>query len=84
MNSPLIRALATQIVQEQVVKGTQAPEDRIRQLYQRILGRTALPEETADALQFVGADSGDESTTNERWAQLCHVLLASSEFRFVD
>lgn len=53
--------------------------DRVKFLYQTLLGRLPSTEESASATKFLG-DGGSK----ERLIDLCHVLLNSNEFLYVD
>lgn len=54
--------------------------DRVRVVYQRLLGRMPTPDEVVVALQFIDSLTGD-STKQYRWAALIQALFISGEFR---
>jgi hypothetical protein len=47
-------------------------------IYQRILDRLPTAEEKSDALTYV------EKAGDRGWQNLCHILLSSNEFIYVD
>ncbi len=55
------------------------PAEQARLAYRLVFGRMPSVEEEADALAFVASGS-----SNERLVDLCHVLLNSNEFLYVD
>lgn len=54
-------------------------EQKIVTLYSWLLGRTPSPDESAAAAAFLG-----ESSSQDQLTDLCHVLLNSNEFLYVD
>jgi hypothetical protein len=65
------RALATRAERE-------AEESRVNFLYQTLFGRSPTADESATAAKFLAGNS------QERLIDLCHVLLNSNEFLYVD
>ncbi len=63
----------------QIERDARQPADQVRLAYRLVLARMPTAEEEADAVAFV---SGEE--VRERLADLCHVLLNSNEFIYVD
>ena len=61
------------------------PAERIAKLYLEAFGRPPTLQEIDAAVAFLGSpsDSGPPSDLQERWADLCHVLLNVKEFIFV-
>jgi len=79
------KALAARIERETTPGGTptalrgREAEQRVNILYQTLFGRAPSPEESATATKFLG-----DSNSKERLIDLCHVLLNSNEFLYVD
>jgi hypothetical protein len=79
------KALAARIERETTLGGTptalrgRETEQRVNILYQSLFGRAPTPEESATATKFLG-----DGTSKERLIDLCHVLLNSNEFLYVD
>jgi hypothetical protein len=79
------KALAARIERETTSGGTptalrgREAEQRVNILYQTLFGRLPTADESATATQFLGNDS-----SKERLIDLCHVLLNSNEFLYVD
>ena len=63
----------------QVERDAKEPAEQVRLAYRLVFARMPTAEEEADAVAFV---SGHEA--RERLADLCHVLLNSNEFVYVD
>jgi hypothetical protein len=65
-------------------------EEKVQQLYARVLARRASPEELAAGLRFMegaeAVDGGKEASNVSpgAWAKYAQVLLATNEFMFVD
>jgi hypothetical protein len=58
---------------------TKDPAEQVRLAYRLVFARMPTAEEEADAVAFVSGDRG-----SERLVDLCHVLLNSNEFLYVD
>jgi hypothetical protein len=54
---------------------------RVRNLYQRVLGRLPTEQEHGWLLSFLESSNGNEST---RWLAACSALLNTSEFVYID
>lgn len=70
------KALAARIERDQKSACT---EQRIAAVYGTLLGRAPTPEESATATKFLG-----DGSSKDRLIDLCHVLLNSNEFLYVD
>jgi hypothetical protein len=82
LNSPFVMEQAERIVQR---IDNSSPEQILRALYLRILGREPDFAEQKRAHDFVHAQHDESSSrTHAAWAQFCHALMASNEFLFVD
>jgi len=77
MNNPLVVQQARQWAER---TADAEPSARVETLYEMAFARLPHPEEQAAALAFVAA--GDSSL--EAWSDLCHVLLNTKEFVFVE
>ncbi|MCA9081331.1 MAG: DUF1553 domain-containing protein [Planctomycetaceae bacterium] len=89
MNSPFICERAEQLAERLLAGGEVTDAERVGQLYASCLGRSATEDEQQLALQFIAAAQQPSSTDADpsaaaAWEKLCHVLLASTEFRFVE
>lgn len=75
-----------------VLKNAKSDEERINEVWKYTLGRMPRESEKAAGLAHVGelltAPSGenfkDENREETAWASLCHVLINSNEFIYVD
>jgi hypothetical protein len=79
LNSPFVlgqsKALAERIARE----SGSSPQDRIVRAFRLTLSRSPTDDELARAQRFV-SDASDDQV----WAELCHVLIASAEFRYIN
>lgn len=57
----------------------ETPEETLANAFRLSWGRDPKPSEIEQSLQFVGTPLSDD-----RWVDLCHVLLNSNEFLYVD
>jgi hypothetical protein len=85
LNNPLLRQAAEQITRRIIDE----PDDltRLSALYQLIFQREPLPAEILRDRAFLAAIAADVDASNVAtfcWTQLCHALLASNEFRYLD
>ncbi|MFO0889498.1 MAG: PSD1 and planctomycete cytochrome C domain-containing protein [Isosphaeraceae bacterium] len=79
---------------ERVFRGPSSPEARVRDAWRAVLGREPRPSEIAAAIDHLGRQkshfdqqSGDRVTGDPELlalASLCHVLVNSNEFLYVD
>ena len=100
MNSPFVKEQSQWISerslelisQEDLQSETTSPQEtsvrheaRLRSLYLLILGRIPTSAERNYLWEsYPDLLSDDENTTSSAWRELCQVLLASTEFRFLD
>nr|AIA85039.1 PSD1 [uncultured Planctomyces sp.] len=82
MNNPLV-------IQQAAMWSTrtagQPADDRIRTLYEAAFSRPPSPDEMAAAAAFIESQSHTSGeTTEQAWADLCHVLLNTKEFVFIE
>jgi hypothetical protein len=76
MNDPFVVEQAALLSKN--LPSAASPEQRIRTLYLKSLGRQPIASELADALSFVVESSSD--SPEAVWADLCHVLFNTKEF----
>ncbi len=86
MNSPLVLRAAEALA----LRLTEAPpQERVAQLYQRVLARPPTPTESARAVAFVARFPGSPGTTVKAaapapvWQALAQALLAGNEFIYL-
>jgi len=80
LNGPLLLDRAAALVKS--IEQLPTHEEKIEQLYLRLFSRSPTDRERAIGLQFVTAESNNE--THHAWQQYAHVLLASNEFLYVE
>jgi hypothetical protein len=91
MNSPFMLVQSRQWAGS-LIAVTPADDARVASAYTQAFGRPATPVEIERALQFMAKyqaalESGEPELDKRRlmaWQSLCHALLASTEFRFID
>lgn len=87
LNSEFVLSQAAAVC-EIVVQQSPSDRERIAFLFQQVLSRTASPEETEASLLFLQAQTklygGDAAASEKAWKDLCHSLLASNEFLYLD
>lgn len=84
MNSPFVMEQARALAE---LSGTEAGADPVRRvdaLSRRVLGRSATPRETGQALRFIAEAAADPTARQAPWEQFAQVLLASNELVFLD
>jgi hypothetical protein len=81
INGPWMLARAQSFAAQLAASGSKTLEEQIEQAYLRALGRRPEVDERAEALRFLRDHAG---THHAAWTDLCHVLLNSSEFLYVD
>jgi hypothetical protein len=92
MNSRLIEDRTRQWAQRLLAETSLTDEARIKTLYERAYSRAPKPEEVARAIAFVqrveaaGVEQKLSATDAklQAWQSLCRVVLASSEFVYVE
>ncbi len=91
MNDPFVVEQAKLWARRTLADKNLAPAERIGLLYEQALARPAEPREVEAALAFLqqqagelGLGAGAWQTDERPWADLCHVLLNSKEFLFVN
>ena len=85
MNSPFVMEQARALVARPEVDAENAPEARIKALYQLVLSRRPTDQEVKRALEFIAAEqSGAGDNTLPVWEQFAQVLLMTNELMFID
>jgi hypothetical protein len=83
MNSPFVIRQSESLA-GRVLKNSTETDQRIRDVYQRVLGREPRPPEIADASTFVSDHGANAKEESKAWANLCQALFMTNEFRYVD
>lgn len=85
LNSDFLQAQANE-VGKQAPAAAETPADEVEWLYRKILNRAPRAEETPRAISFVtGVSDGESAAQIEAaYGHLAHLLLASTEFLFLD
>ena len=84
MNNPWMNGLAGDIAKN-VTRMLKTDRERIRYLYESLLGRLPGKEEMAAAeelLETLGREADLEKLPLAHWQSLCHTMLMSSEFLY--
>jgi hypothetical protein len=91
MNDPLVVEQAAVWAKRALALPNLSPPDRVGQLYEQALGRPAAENELRVAQEFLQQQARELGIAGEGWqsdarvwADLCHVLLNSKEFIFVN
>jgi len=88
LNSPLVLEQARRAAESLLVAEGLDDEQRLELWYRRALARAPSAEERERALAFLASRpaSGDarEKADLDRWSALCHAVMASVDFRYVD
>jgi hypothetical protein len=91
MNDPLVVEQSVVWARRGLAQPNLSPAERVSLLYEQALGRPAAEDEVRTALAFLEQQAkelgigGDGWQSDPRvWADLCHVLLNSKEFIFVN
>jgi hypothetical protein len=87
LNHPLMQQMSKRVAERMLNHG----EDdltRLTTLYQLLFQRNPRPEEVQRDRAFLAATIAESDRASDAltiaWAQLCHALLASTEFRYLD
>ena len=82
MNSELI-ALQAERWARRVLDAVPEPEARVARLYEEAFGRPALPQETREILAVAKSLTTRYGGEEKAWADVCHVLMNTTEFVFI-
>jgi hypothetical protein len=85
MNGPFLRMRAKKFA-ERILKAASNDEERIDFLYQTALARRPTADESrriGDYLATSQADKAEKLTETDRWTDVCHALLTSTEFLYL-
>jgi len=91
MNSPWVLTQSRRAARRLLDDSDAQDSDRVQILFRRALGRQATSEELTAALAYVAGPEGQEGDSStaapepreNRWSELCQIVLASAEFRMV-
>ena len=91
MNAPFVKQQANKLAARLVEDEPGDERARIARLYLLAVNRPAHPDEIATAVAFLdqcahdlGPNSADPKARSGAWVQLCHAVLASNNFLFVE
>jgi hypothetical protein len=91
MNDPMVIQQAELWAKNVLAEPGLTPQDRVKRIYLRSLGREPRPGETADALRFLdqqgdsyGLKAEERSRDPRVWTDLCHVMFNLKEFIFIE
>jgi hypothetical protein len=84
LNNPLVIQEARLWAKRELAEPGRAPAQRVTRMYVRAFGREPMPEELADALEFLKEQGREYGAEDDRaWADLAHVLFNVKEFILV-
>lgn len=90
MNSPFVIEQAKHLSQYSLQVAGEAPQDRVRLLYEQAFARQPNEQEAKAALAFVSeldvsqAEPTSENSDFDQWDKLAQILLMTNEFMFID
>ena len=91
MNDPFVVAQAALWAKRVLKEGDRTVEDRVEGLYKTAFSRSATAEERTLAIDFLKEQANEYQlppdgwkTDKRPWADLCHVLINSKEFIYID
>ena len=85
MNNPFVLQQAGRWAKRELDQPAEGVGERIRRLYETAFSRPPTPVEMAAALRFLGdARAAGEKDEAEIWTDLCHVLINTKEFIFLN
>ena len=85
LNHPFVMEQARHFAQRLLAKGASDDKARVQEAYSLALGRQPVEAELGVALRYLNqpaASAGGERL--QQWAQLCHSIFASLDFRYVE
>lgn len=84
INGPYTMARAQKLAGR--LRQARLPNDsaKVQQLYAWTLARAPTAAEEREAIEFLGESASDSKAQDAAWVDLCHVLLNSNEFLYVD
>jgi hypothetical protein len=91
MNNSLVMQQATEAAKRVLYEAATNDDDRLRQAFRLILGRSPTSEQRERSLAYLRQLeklAGDSNSSAEEkrvaaWSSLCQTLIASGEFRYV-
>jgi hypothetical protein len=87
MNGPFIAEQAEHWARSVLADDELSPAERVNKLYRTAFARPASDEELAAALEFLDGQSSAAGSGGDpvaAWTELCHVLLNTKEFIFLE
>jgi hypothetical protein len=87
LNSPLVVEQSQKLAQRILSAEKWSDQQRVEEIYRRCLQRKPTPQEWSRALEFILGAGTSELAQEKRiriWTELCQVVLASNEFRYID
>ncbi|MEX1230500.1 MAG: DUF1553 domain-containing protein [Planctomycetaceae bacterium] len=86
MNSPFVAEKSLALAEEILAAPDLTPEQRVTQLFERILGREPTADEITGSLQYINdyTQSTSDSSAITGWQSFCRVLIASNEFLYIE
>jgi hypothetical protein len=78
LNSPFVLGQSKALAERVIEDAGPSHRDRIVRAFRLTLSRPPSDDELARAEQYV-TDGNDDQV----WTELCHVLIASAEFRYI-
>jgi hypothetical protein len=87
MNGPFVAEQAVRWAEQALTDTSLSAEARVQLLYQTALARPASDSEVEEAIAFLSEQSqryGKSGDNTQPWTDLCHVLLNTKEFIFID
>ena len=85
MNSPLVMEMAEGFAQS-IRQRDISDEQRVHLAFEKAYNRPPSATELSQALSFINHETLDSDTEQDTdsWTNLCHVMLASSEFLYIN
>ena len=83
MNNPFVIEQASALARR-VLEFTDDQQSRIRQAFAWAYGRAPSADELDLAQRFLDASNNANASDDSKWSKYAHILLASSEFMFVE
>jgi len=80
LNQPFVLTQSKQLASDLLGESCESPEERLALLIKRLFSRVSDSEEIRTLMEFLKTHGETEGT----WQVVCHVLICSNEFLFVD
>ncbi len=82
MNHPFVIEQSRQAATNLLDNGESGTMDRVRHVYQQVLGRNPADDEMSVAVDFI--QSGSQEEQHGRWAMLYQTLFQCIDFRYLN